>query len=331
MTWAELLWAVMGVGLIAYALTGGADLGAGLWSALASGPRKAAQRRAVVEAIAPIWEANHVWLIFVVVVMFSAFSRAFAAVSIALHIPIALALLGVVLRGAAYVFHAYGIQSEDSKERWSQVFAWSSAFTPLPLGVIVGALSTSEIRWVDSQVTTGFVAGWTTGFAWLVGAFALALFALLSAAYLAAETHGELANDFRKRALLCEGVAGVLAAAVFWSAHGGAPDLFHQLARSSWTWPIQLLTAAAALTTVALLWSRQLRLSRYSAAAQVALVILGWGAAMDRHFVLPDLSIDVASSNPEVLPYLVAAFAGGSLLLGPSLWYLYRVFKRPAV
>ncbi len=329
MPWADLLWFALGAGLIVYAITGGADLGAGLWSALARGPRRAAQRKAVVDAIAPIWEANHVWLIFVIVVMFSAFSRAFAAISIALHIPIALALLGIVLRGAAYVFHAYGIQSDDSRERWSMVFAWSSALTPLMLGVVVGALSTSQIRVIDGRVTSGFVAGWTTPFAWLVGCFALALFALLSAVYLAAESDGDLADDFRKRALVCEVVAGAFAAGVLWTSRAQAPDLYEQLVRSPWTWPLQGATALAALTTVCLLHWRRHRLARYAAATQVALVVLGWGAAMDKHFVLPDLSVDAAIPNPEVLPFLTITLGGGSVVLAPALWFLYRVFKRP--
>lgn len=325
--WAVALWMVMGFGLVAYAVTGGADLGAGLWSLLASGPRKEAQRRAISEAIAPIWEANHVWLIFVIVVMFSAFSRAFAAISIALHIPIALALLGIVLRGAAYVFHAYGIQSQGTKDRWTRVFSWASAVTPLLLGMVLGAVSSSDILWVDGVVQTGFFAGWTTPFAVLVGLFACSLFALLSAVYLAADSHGEISEDFRKRALFTEGVAFVLAAAVFFQARSSAPDLFRQLAGSSWTLPIQLATAAAAGVTIATLWRRQLLWSRYSVAVQVGLVVVGWGAAMDRHFVLPNLDLRAATTNAAVLPYLALALAIGAVLLVPSLWYLYRVFK----
>ena len=114
--WAEVLWAVVGVGLVVYALTGGADLGVGLWHFFAGGPRKEAQRRALREAIAPIWEANHVWLIFVIVVLFSAFPRAFAALSIALHVPLALGLVGIVFRGSAYAFRAYGIQRDRARK-----------------------------------------------------------------------------------------------------------------------------------------------------------------------------------------------------------------------
>jgi len=327
--WAEVLWGAMGLGLVVYAITGGADLGAGTWSVLASGQRRAEQRRAVMDAIAPIWEANHVWLIFVIVVMFSAFSRGFAALCIALHVPIALSLLGIVLRGAAYVFHAYGIQSQFSKEQWSHVFAWSSCLTPLLLGTVVGAVSTSQIRWRDGHVLSGYLSGWTTPFAILVGLFSLSLFALLSATYLAAETRGELSRDFQKRALVSEWIAGALALAVFMRAAHDAPDLYENLSRSSWTWPIQLATAATAMAAVWSLQTRRVRLARVCVAGQVGLVVVGWGAAMDQHFILPDLSLEGATTNPEVLPALTAVLGAGSLLLGPALFFLYHVFKRP--
>jgi cytochrome bd ubiquinol oxidase subunit II len=327
MTWAEVLWLIMGTGLVAYALMGGADLGAGVWSVLASGPRREQQRQRVIEAIAPIWEANHVWLIFIIVVMFSAFSRAFAAISIALHVPIALSLLGIVLRGAAYAFYSYGIQTERTRTRWATVFAWSSSVTPVFLGMIIGALGSGEIRWANGVVSTGFTAGWTTPFALSVGLFALALFAALSAVYLAADSSGELAEDFKKRALVSEVLAGALALVVFWRAAVDAPALFRNLTGSRWTWPIQIGTAAAALATLVLLWRRRFGFARFTAALQVGLVVIGWGLAMDHHFVLPDLSLPLASANPAVFPALVAALGAGALLLGPALYYLYRIFK----
>jgi cytochrome d ubiquinol oxidase subunit II len=317
----------MGLGLVAYAVSGGADLGAGLWSLLARGPRKEAQRQAVRQAIAPIWEANHVWLIFVIVVMFSAFSRAFAVISIALHIPIALALLGIVLRGAAFVFRAYGIQGERAERGWERTFAWASLATPILLGTVVGALSSGRIRVIDGEVTTGYLAGWLTPLAWIVGLFALALFALLAAVYLAADTEGELADDFRRRALVMEAIAAVLALVTFVRSASEAPGLYDNLARSPWTWPVQAATAACALATVALLLRRRPRLARYTVAVQVALVVLGWGLAMDGHFVLPDVSLAGSSPNPEVMPALALALGLGSLILGPALFYLYRVFK----
>ena len=326
--WAEILWAVIGLGLVVYAITGGADLGAGLWSLLASGPRKSEQREAVHHAIAPIWEANHVWLIFVIVLMFSAFSRAFAAIGIALHVPIALALLGIVFRGAAYSFHAYGIQEERARRRWSRVFAWASVITPVFLGLVVGGVSSGDIRVADGRVTTGFFSGWTTPFALSVGLFSLSLFAMLAAVYLCAESSGELADDFRKRALSAQAICFVLAVATFVLAGVQAEELFDNLARSVWTWPIQLATAAAASAMVVLTLQRRAALARLCAASQVALVVIGWGLAMNRSFILPDMTLARASRSTEVMPALTIALGIGALILVPSLFYLYRVFKR---
>jgi len=327
--WAEVLYGILGLGLVVYAVTGGADLGAGLLSSFSHGPRKAEQERAVREAIAPIWEANHVWLIFVIVLMFSGFPRAFAALSVALHVPLALALLGIVFRGAAYVFHAYGIQTAEARAGWARVFGWASILTPLALGSVVAAISSGDVHVSATGVTSGFLAGWTTPFALAVGLFALALFALLAAVYLAAETHGDLSDDFRRQAIGCEVVSGAVALVTFLLAGRYAPELFENLRSSAWTWPIQGATAVAAAVTLGCLLKRATKAARISAAAQVALVIVGWGLALRGHFILPDLSLAGAAPHPEVLPALVIAVAVGSLVLVPALAYLFWIFKRP--
>ena len=326
--WVDVCWFALGLGVVLYALTGGPDLGAGVWNLLARGPRQAEQRRALQEAIAPIWEANHVWLIFVIVLMFSAFSRAFAAISIALHIPIALATFGIVMRGAAFVFHAYGIHSARTRRRWSWVFSLSSILTPIMLGDVAGALGTGQIRVEDRLVTSGFFAGWTTPFAWLVGCFTLALFATLAAVYLAAEAEDPaLADDFRARALGAEVIAGILAGLVLWRASLEAPDLYAVLMGSGWSWAVQAITADLALVTILLLWVRQPRIARYTCAAQAAAVVIAWGVAMDRHFILPDVSVDSAVSHLPVLRAFALVYAGGAVVLFPAFWYLLRVFK----
>ncbi len=327
--WAEILWLGLGAAVVLYALTGGPDFGAGVWNLLASGPRKAQQREALQHAIAPIWEANHVWLIFVIVLMFSAFPRAFSAISVALHVPIALAVLGIVFRGAAFAFHAYGIHTDRTRRRWSRVFSISSIATPVLLGNIAGALGTGDIRVIEGRVTTGFLAGWTTAFAWLVGCFALSLFATLAAVYLCAEAEDqELADDFRMRALFAEVVTGVFAGLSAGRAAVEAPQLYAVLMQSPWTWFVQLATAFFALGTIALLWVRRPRLARYACALQVALVVAGWGSAMDHHFVLPDVSVAYSIGYAPALPAFAIAFGGGALLLVPAFWFLLRVFKR---
>ncbi|HTQ08172.1 MAG TPA: cytochrome d ubiquinol oxidase subunit II [Polyangiaceae bacterium] len=326
--WAEVLYAIIGLGLVVYAVTGGADLGAGLLSLFAHGPRKADQERAVRRAIAPIWEANHVWLIFVIVLLFSGFPQAFAALGVALHVPIALALVGIVFRGAAYVFHAYGIQTAEARAGWARVFGWASVLTPLALGAVVAGISSGDVRVSAAGVTTGFLAGWTTPFALAVGLFALALFALLAAVYLTAETSGALSDDFRRLAVVFELVAGACALATFLLAGRYAPALFENLRSSAWTWPIQGATAAAAAGTLGCLAARAVRLARLTAALQVTLVMFGWGLALRGHFILPDVSLATAASHPEVLPALVIAVVAGSLVLVPALAYLFWIFKR---
>lgn len=321
----ELYYGLMGLGLLAYALTGGADFGGGVWDLLAWGPRKQAQRAAVQHAIAPIWEANHVWLIFVVVLMFTVFPLAFSAISVALHVPLTLALVGIVLRGAAFTFRAYGLGKGVGV--WGRVFAWASLITPVFLGMALGGLGTGQIRVHDGQVTSGFFAGWLTPFAVTVGLLSLALFTLLAAVYLAAETEAEVQQDFRKRALVSEVVAGFCAALALICAKQDAPELFAQLSGAPWTITIQVGAAASALITLALLWGHRPRWARFSVAAQVGLVVLGFGLAMHGHVVLPDLPVSAAGARTEVMAALPPALGVGALLLLPSLWFLFRVFK----
>lgn len=329
MSSAEIMWFVTGAGVIAYALTGGADFGGGIWHLLARGTPKErdAQRHAIEQAIAPIWEANHVWLIFVIVMLFTAFPRAFAAISVALHIPITLALVGIVMRGSAFVFYSYDLRGRERGRVWSLAFGVSSLLTPFILGTILGALSSGQIRWDGDHVTTGYLAGWLGLFALGTGVFATALFALLSAVYLTADTRGALSELFRKRALWMEGVSLVLALGVLLGAEHQAPLLFADLAGSSLTAPIQVMTALAALTTIVLLYKRRARAARFSAALQVGLVVVGWGLAMDGRIIVPDVTLANAGTRSGVVGALLPALAVGAVLLGPSLWYLFRIFK----
>jgi cytochrome bd ubiquinol oxidase subunit II len=146
-----LIAAVMLASLIIYALMGGADYGGGMWDLLASGPRAQRQRHAIVEAIAPIWEANHVRLILVIVLLFTGFPRAFSAIMIALHIPITAMLIGIVLRGSAFVFRKYDSTEDAVQRRWSTVFGIASFFTPFFQGLTLGALTTGDIHFLGDR------------------------------------------------------------------------------------------------------------------------------------------------------------------------------------
>ena len=327
----EQVFVLIGLGVGAYVLTAGADFGGGVWDLLSRGPRAEAQREAIAKAIAPIWEVNHIWMIFVVVLLFTVFPHAFAVVSVALHIPLLLVLIGIVLRGSAFVFRAYGMQPNAARERWGRVFAWASAITPVFLGMTLAALSSGDIR-VDEHgmVTSGFLAGWTTSFAVSVGLFALSLFALLAASYLAgaaaAMGQDELCDDFRRRALASEAVAGVLSSVVTWRAWVEAPELFEGLLGARWSLPVQALTATAAGAAILSLATHRVAIARVFVVVQVSLVILGWGLAMNGHLILPDVYLHDAGASPAVLEVLPWVLLGGAAALIPGLIWLYRLF-----
>jgi cytochrome d ubiquinol oxidase subunit II len=320
--------AVMLASLILYALMGGADYGGGMWDLLASGPKAQRQRHAIVEAIAPIWEANHVWLILVIVLLFTAFPRAFSVIMIALHIPITVMLIGIVLRGSAFVFRKYDSTEDAVQRRWSTIFGIASFFTPFFQGLTMGALTTGDIHFVGNRVTTGFFAGWLTPFALTCGLFALALFAFLAATYMTVDLQDQpdLQNDFRLRATWAQTALIPLAIIVFVTAKYGAPLMFHEL--TNWWAPLLLgWTALSAITAALALWSRRFYLARIAAVAQVTFILLGWGLAQFPHLVTPDVTIQNAAAPEATLKLLLLALGAGTVVLLPSLFYLLHIFK----
>ncbi len=327
MTPADLLGAVILVALVAYALLGGADFGGGIWDLLASGPRRREQRALVERAIGPIWEANHVWLILVVVVLFTAFPMAFGAISTALFVPLVLLLVGIVLRGAAFTFRTYDRQDDPVQMRWGLVFSMSSVLAPLMLGIAVGALASGRLRVGPDGTAVSDALAAVSPFTIATGLFACALFAFLAASYLAVEAAGPLREDFRWRAI-ATGIAvflGAVAAAAL--SRREAPVVFRGLTARGWSAPFHVATGAAALTAFAGLLVRRLRLARFAAALQVALIIVGWGASQYPYLVVPDVTLASASAPRSVQLLLLAALAAGATTLFPSLYLLFRVFK----
>jgi cytochrome d ubiquinol oxidase subunit II len=314
------LGAVLLGALIFYALLGGADYGGGIWDLLASGPRKREQRRLIEEAIGPVWEANHVWLVLVIVVLFTGFPPAFAAISSGLFVPLVLLLMGIVMRGAAFTFRAYDDRGDAVQRRWGRAFSVSSILAPLMLGDVVGSLASGRVEGPAS-------AAWLQPFPLAVGLFAAVLFAFLAAAYLAFEASGPLQEDFRRRALLAGAAVGVLALIVYLLSATGAPLVHHGLTRRSWSWPLQIGTAAAAATALAALWRRSFGLSRLAAGAQVALIVAGWAASQYPYLVVPSLTLENASAPRETQVLLLVVVAFGAVLLFPCLYLLFRVFK----
>ena len=318
-----LLGAVLLAALVFYALLGGADYGGGIWDLFASGPRKDEQRRLIDEAIGPVWEANHVWLILVVVVLFTGFPPAFAAIASGLFAPLVLLLMGIVMRGSAFTFRAYDDRGDAFQRRWGRVFSMSSILAPLTLGDVVGSLASGRVDGPASRA-------WLDPFPLAVGLFTAVLFAFLAATYLAFEARGELQDDFRKRALLAGVVVGLLAMGVYLLAGTGAPLVHQGLTRRPWSWPLQIATAIAAVTAFAALWQRGYGLARVAAAAQVALILVGWAASQYPYLVVPSLTLENASAPPETQVLLLKAVACGAVLLFPCLYLLFRVFKTNA-
>ena len=315
--------------LVIYALTGGADYGGGMWDMLARGPRQRQQREVIADAIAPIWEANHVWLILAVVLVFVAFPPAFGAMMTALHIPMTALLIGIVLRGSTFVFRSYDEQHDEVHQRWSNVFGVSSFFVPFMLGLCLGALASGDIRIENGMPTTGFFAGWTQPFAITVGLFAQGLFAFLAAVYLTVDARGDdrLQEDFRLRALISGVMLAPAAALVFFAARGGAPEIFEGL--TDWWAPALLIgTSICAVGALAALWLRRFYVARFAAAGQVTLILLGWGIAQWPYLIVPDLTFADAAAAASTLRLLTWALAAGSVLLFPSFGYLFYIFKR---
>ena len=332
MTLSDLIGFVMVVSLVLYALGAGADFGGGVWDLFASGPRAKQQRELIAHAIGPIWEANHVWLILVIVLLFVAFPPAFAAISIALHIPLAVMLVGIVLRGSAFVFRSYDVQTDGVQMRWSRLFAVSSIVAPVMLGVCVGAIASGSIRInvETGAVKTNFISQWLGAFPFAIGFWTLALFAFLAAVYLTNETdEAELREDFRRRALAAGFAVALMALVGFILAERGAPLVWHGLSKEWWSIPFQIVTGLISVSALAAVWSRRYRLARLLAMAQISFIIAGWALAQFPFLIEPDLTFANSAAPDSVLQALVRALAAGAVLLFPSLWYLYRIFKNP--
>lgn len=315
--------------LVLYCLLGGADYGAGLWDLLSSGPRKTEQQDLIQMAIQPIWEANHVWLILLLVLLFSGFPSAFATLMIALHVPILLVLLGVVLRGAAFVFRAYSTGNPRMQRAWAYVFSVASCFTPFFLGITLGSLSNDQVMVEHDVSMNGYLAPWFNPFSISVGLLSLSLFAFLAACYLAVEARAaDLLDDFRRRALASGAVATLLAIVTFVLSARYAPGIRDGLFHHPLAWIVETSAVIAAAATFIALLKGRVHSARITAALQVSLIVVGWAGAQNPYLVRPQMTIWNSVASDLVIRDLVIASLAGATILFPSLWVLYRVFKR---
>ncbi len=311
--------------LTTYALLGGADYGGGVWDLLASGPSAPRQRATIARAIGPVWEANHVWLIAAIVILFTGFPRVYAAVSIYLHVPLLVVLVGIVLRGSAFVFRAYGPKDPRHEWLWGRIFAVASTVTPLFLGVVVGAVTEGRLPETHSgSFADVFITPWLTPFAMSVGVFALTLFAFLAAVYLTLEARDPAERAaFRARALVSGALVGVLAAIVLALAE---PGVRGALTASTWALPLHVATGMSAVIAFVCLWVERYRLARVAAAAQVALILWGWALAQYPYAIRPHLTLAASAAPENILVLMLEILGAGAVLLVPSLLYLFGIF-----
>lgn len=320
------------VAMIAYVASGGADFGSGVWELFARGPRGPQQVEALRRAIAPIWEANHVWLILVVVLLFVCFPPAFAAIMVALHAPVTVMLFGIVLRGAAFVFQAYAAGDRVLERHSVRLFRAASAVTPVMLGVVAGAVAGGGIR-VDAA--TGAVRQaaqppWLAPFPLLVGAMTLGLCVFLAAVYMTVETEGDLQEDFRARALASGVAVGMVALPTALIAHADAPAIGVPLLDSAWSLPFHVATGLVAAGALLAIARRRYRPARALAILQVALILTGWALAQFPFVLAPDLDAAAVAAPRQVLVTTLAVLGAGTVLLVPAFVWLYRVFKAKA-
>jgi cytochrome bd ubiquinol oxidase subunit II len=319
---------VLLIALTLYVLLGGADFGAGILELLARGPRGEEQRDLISNAIGPIWEANHVWLILVIVLLFTVFPLAFVSIMTALFLPLMLLLIGIVLRGATFTFLLYDTQTKPVQQRWGGIFAITSILTPLMLGVTLGAVMSGDIRVQEGVLQEGAAQAWLAPFPWALGIMIVAIFAYLAAVYLALEAETrELQDIFRRRALILGGAVFLMGGVVFVLMTSGAPRILEGLSRSPWAIPLHLAALLAAGGAALLLWKRQFYLARLAAIAEVVLIIWGWGAAQYPYLVEPNITIFNAAAPAVTLRLVFIALVVGSFLLFPSVYYLLRIFK----
>jgi cytochrome d ubiquinol oxidase subunit II len=312
-------------GVVLYAVLAGADLGAGFWQLFAGrGPHGEEVREHAHHSMAPVWEANHVWLIFVLTVFWTAYPTAFGSIASTLAIPLFLAGIGIVFRGAAYALRA-GASTPRELGAIDTVFSLSSILTPFALGTMIGAI-------VTKRVPVGNAAGerfssWLNSTSILIGALAVVASAYLAAVYLAADAarrnERDLERAFRARALGAAVVAGALALAGIVVIRDSARPLYDELV-SGRALAAVIVSALAGLTTLALVYRRRFEPARFGAALAVAAVVTGWALAQ-WPTILPGLDVRHAAAPHDTLVAVVVAVLAGAAIVFPSLALLFQL------
>ena len=328
MTAGQALLAVLWLGLTLYALLAGADFGAGFCDLFAGRGGAGRTRRDLIEhVIGPVWEANHVWLIFVLVLLWTGFPSVFAAVMSTLYVPLTLAALGIIGRGAAFAFR------KASTVPWQQrvfgaTFAVSSVLTPFFLGAVAGAIASGRVP--PGLATGHLVRSWWNPTSWLGGVLAIGTCAYLATAYLCGDARRlagtDVAEWYRRRALGTGVVVGVVALGGIAVLRSDAPGLFHGLTHRAL--PLVVASAVAGVASLILLALRRYLLVRFTAAAAVTAIVWGWAVAQYPHLLPPDTDYASAQADHAVLVDTLIVTGVGTLILLPSLAWLLVLFQR---
>ncbi len=319
--------AILWVGATFYALFGGADFGGGLWDLIAGGPERGQRPRDLIQrSLTPVWEANHVWLIFVLVVLWTAFPPAFSAIFTTLYVPITLAALGIVFRGAGFAFRK-SIVGLQGRRAMGATFAISSVLTPFFMGTVVGAIAAGN---VPAAGNGDAFSTWTGPLPLLIGAMFVATGAYLAAVFLVGDARRsgdeEMEGYFVRRALGAAVVAGAFAAAGLVALHSEARYVFDRLTSQGLPLVILSLLCGAVLLAVLLRGGR--RPLRPLAAGAVVAVIWGWGVAQFPYLLPTSLRIDQAAAPDPTMTIVFIVFAVAAVLVLPSLGLLYTLAQK---
>ena len=320
---------ILFVVIAAYALFGGADFGGGIWDLLAgSAERGAAPRALIDESITPVWEANHVWLIFILVLLWTAFPPAFAAIMTALFVPLSLSLLGIVLRGVGFAFR-HTAQRLRTQQFTGVLFAASSLITPFFMGTVVGAVATGQ---VPVHPAGNVLAAWTSPTAILTGFLFVAACAYVSAVFLVVEArqrgHQDLVRYFSLRATAAGVVTGALAGGTFAELSVSSTYVFDRL--TGIALPLVAISIAAGIAVLGMLWLHWYHAFglRVTAAIAVATVVWGWGLAQYPYLFPTSLPLAAGSAPTASLVALFVVAGLAALLVAPGFALLYYLQQR---
>ena len=314
------------LGITAYAVLGSADFGAGFWDLTAGGDARGGRVRGMVQrSMSPVWEANHVWLIFVLVIVWTAFPVAFGSLFSTLSIPLFVAAIGIIFRGAAFALRGQAATIREARFLGG-LFSLSSVLIPYFLGSVLGGIASGRVE--VGNAAGDPITSWVNPTSVLIGVIAVVSGAYLAAVFLAGDSERadqpDLARAFRARALGSGVLAGAISIGGLLVLRDDAPDLYKGLT-SGGGLVMVVISGIAGVATLALVWRGRYGLARFTAAAAVAAIVVGWALAQNPYVLPPELTLEEAAANDATLSAVVISMGLGMLILGPSLWFLYRL------